>query len=213
MLKLWKLERKTGEATVAYPFAPLPVNKDMRGKPVHDAAACVACAACAVACPADAIWMSVDPDAETITWNINYGRCIFCGRCEESCPFEAIRLSQEFELAVTSKADLHDQAVYKIQECSVCGRPFAPRKEIDLARRVLDQVVGSAAAWQRDVLDVCPACRRRLDAQRAKASCDAANAAVLLEAIERDAAQAGGADAGAADAGAADGGTSAEGVR
>ena len=31
MLKLWKVNRRAGDATVKYPFAPLPTNKDMRG--------------------------------------------------------------------------------------------------------------------------------------------------------------------------------------
>ena len=35
MLKLWKVNAKAGDATVKYPFAPFPTNKDMRGKPVN----------------------------------------------------------------------------------------------------------------------------------------------------------------------------------
>ena len=35
MLKLWKVNAKAGDATVKYPFAPFPTNKDMRGKPEH----------------------------------------------------------------------------------------------------------------------------------------------------------------------------------
>ena len=37
MLKLWKVNAKAGDATVKYPFAPFPTNKDMRGKPEHNA--------------------------------------------------------------------------------------------------------------------------------------------------------------------------------
>lgn len=100
MLKLWKVNAKAGDATVKYPFAPFPTNKDMRGKPEHNAELCIACGACGVACPADAIRMDTDLAADTITWSIDYGRCIFCGRCEEACPMEAIKLTEEFELAV-----------------------------------------------------------------------------------------------------------------
>ena len=86
MLKLWKVNAKAGDTTYKYPFAPFPTNKDMRGKPEHDAELCIACGACGVACPADAIRMDTDLEADTITWSIDYGRCIFCGRCEEACP-------------------------------------------------------------------------------------------------------------------------------
>ena len=73
MLKLWKVNAKAGDATVKYPFAPFPTNKDMRGKPEHNAELCIACGACGVACPADAIRMDTDLAADTITWSIDYG--------------------------------------------------------------------------------------------------------------------------------------------
>lgn len=121
MLKLWKVNAKAGDATVKYPFAPFPTNKDMRGKPEHNAELCIACGACGVACPADAIRMDTDLAADTITWSIDYGRCIFCGRCEEACPMEAIKLTEEFELAVMSKDDLTSKSVYTLEHCSRCA--------------------------------------------------------------------------------------------
>lgn len=139
MLKLWKVNAKAGDATVKYPFAPFPTNKDMRGKPEHNAELCIACGACGVACPADAIRMDTDLAADTITWSIDYGRCIFCGRCEEACPMEAIKLTEEFELAVMSKDDLTSKSVYTLEHCSRCGKPFAPHKEIDYAKRLLQK--------------------------------------------------------------------------
>ena len=147
MLKLWKVNAKAGDATVKYPFAPFPTNKDMRGKPEHNAELCIACGPCGVACPADAIRMDTDLAADTITWSIDYGRCIFCGRCEEACPMEAIKLTEEFELAVMSKDDLTSKSVYTLEHCSRCGKPFAPHKEIDYAIRLLQKAVktGNAA--------------------------------------------------------------------
>ena len=145
MLKLWKVNAKAGDATVKYPFAPFPTNKDMRGKPEHNAELCIACGACGVACPADAIRMDTDLAADTITWSIDYGRCIFCGRCEEACPMEAIKLTEEFELAVMSKDDLTSKSVYTLEHCSRCGKPFAPHKEIDYAKRLLQKAGGMEA--------------------------------------------------------------------
>ena len=176
MLKLWKVNRRAGDATVKYPFAPLPTNKDMRGKPEHDELRCIACGACAVACPADAIRMDTNLADDTITWSIDYGRCIFCGRCEEQCPMEAIKLSQEFELAVMSKDDLEEKSVYEVQRCSVCGEPFAPRKEVEYTARLLAQFGDGEPAEAARVAGICPKCKRRLDGKRAEDAAVAANA-------------------------------------
>ena len=181
MLKLWKVNAKAGDATVKYPFAPFPTNKDMRGKPEHNAELCIACGACGVACPADAIRMDTDLAADTITWSIDYGRCIFCGRCEEACPMEAIKLTEEFELAVMSKDDLTSKSVYTLEHCSRCGKPFAPHKEIDYAKRLLQKAGGMEAVagrpYRRYVPGVQARARRparrlgRKDRQRARHGC------------------------------------------
>ena len=168
MLKLWKVNAKAGDATVKYPFAPFPTNKDMRGKPEHNAELCIACGACGVACPADAIRMDTDLAADTITWSIDYGRCIFCGRCEEACPMEAIKLTEEFELAVMSKDDLTSKSVYTLEHCSRCGKPFAPHKEIDYAKRLLQKAGGMEAEQAARTVGMCQECKRELDALRAK---------------------------------------------
>ena len=186
MFKLWKMARKAGDSTVQYPFAPLHTNKDMRGKPEHDQVRCIACGACAVACPANAIRMETDLDAQTITWSINYGRCIFCGRCEEQCPMEAIKLSEEFELAVMSKDDLMEKSVYEVQCCSVCGEPFAPRKEVEYAVRLLSQIDDREAEEAAREAGICPKCKRRLDGKRAEDMAVAANAKKMLDSISSE---------------------------
>ncbi|MDR3535819.1 MAG: formate hydrogenlyase complex iron-sulfur subunit [Acetobacteraceae bacterium] len=166
MFKLLKEVFRTGEATVKYPFAPLEVSKDFRGKPEHDAERCIACAACAVACPPNAIGIETDIEAATRAWVISYGRCIFCGRCEEVCPTGAIRLSTEFELAVTSKEDLTRRAVFKLAPCVSCGRPFAPAKEVAYVTALLAAAGGIEGDIERTRLLVatCPDCKRRHDA-------------------------------------------------
>lgn len=173
MFKTLKNILKTGDSTVKYPFAPLETTPDMRGKPEHDLEKCIACAACAVACPPNAIQMRSDVRAGTIEWSIDYGRCIFCGRCEEVCPLDAIRLGSEFELAVMSKDDLRETCTYKLQECEVCGKPFAPRKEIEYALELLahtDSIPGDEVEDAMRLARVCSACKRRADGVAAQAS-------------------------------------------
>lgn len=180
MFKLLKEVFRSGEATVGYPFAPLEVEKDFRGKPEHVAERCIACAACTNACPANALSMETDTATGTRTWSISYGRCIFCARCEEVCPTQAIKLSQDFELAVASKADLTVKAEFKLATCICCNQPFAPAKEIDYVASLVeanDVIVrgGGAAATpsshaeaerRRRMLSTCPSCKRVNDLEQ-----------------------------------------------
>ncbi|PKU22363.1 formate hydrogenlyase complex iron-sulfur subunit [Telmatospirillum siberiense] len=168
MLKLLREVFRTGEATHKYPFAPLEVAKDFRGKPEHNAVSCIACAACTIACPPNAISMETDVAAGTRTWSISYGRCIFCGRCEEACPTGAIALSPDFELAVARKEDLTKRAVFSLAACPSCGEPLAAAKEVAY---VLDILTRSAASPEeaeraRFLVSTCPACKRKHDVEQ-----------------------------------------------
>ncbi len=162
MLKLLREVLKVGEATHPYPFAPLPVAPGFRGRPQHAPEACIACAACAAACPSNALALTNDLVRGTRTWSLLYARCIFCGRCEEVCPTGAITLTQEFELAVMNKADLVAQADYRLAACRVCGRYFAPAKEIGYTLALLQQngLPGDQLEARRALLETCPECRR-----------------------------------------------------
>jgi hydrogenase-4 component H len=162
MLELLKEVFRTGEATVKYPFAPLEVSKDFRGRPEHTPESCIACGACTIACPANALLMETDVAAGTRTWSISYGRCIFCGRCEEVCPTRAIRLTPDFELAVMDKADLTRKAVFRLAACAGCGKPFAPAKEVAYVTALIEAAAPARAEaeHQRALVATCPACKR-----------------------------------------------------
>jgi hydrogenase-4 component H len=164
MLKLLRQVLKVGEATHSYPFAPISLSPGFRGKPQHDPAACIACAACAIACPSNALSIANDTDRGVRTWAICYGRCIFCGRCEEVCPTHAIALMPEFELAVMSKQDLIARAHFGLAACRRCGTYFAPAGEIAYVLALLKQAGLPADRIQerRELLETCPECRRRL---------------------------------------------------
>ena len=77
---------------------------------------CVGCELCAWACPADAIFVegADNTDEERFSpverygrvYQINYLRCIFCGLCIEACPTRALTMTNAFELADDSRANL-----------------------------------------------------------------------------------------------------------
>ncbi|MCK9899447.1 NADH-quinone oxidoreductase subunit I [Parafrankia colletiae] len=77
---------------------------------------CVGCELCAWACPADAIYVegADNTDEERYSpgerygsvYQINYLRCILCGLCIEACPTRALTMSNDYELADDSRADL-----------------------------------------------------------------------------------------------------------
>jgi NADH-quinone oxidoreductase chain I len=77
---------------------------------------CVGCELCAWACPADAIFVEGADNTETERYSpgerygrvyqINYLRCIFCGLCIEACPTRALTMTNDYELADDSRADL-----------------------------------------------------------------------------------------------------------
>ena len=77
---------------------------------------CVGCELCAWACPADAIYVegADNTDEERFSpgerygrvYQINYLRCILCGLCIEACSTRALTMTNEYELADSSRADL-----------------------------------------------------------------------------------------------------------
>src|SRR5882724_7483315 len=77
---------------------------------------CVGCELCAWACPADAIYVEGADNTEEerfspgerygAVYQINYLRCILCGLCIEACPTRALTMTNEYELADTSRQSL-----------------------------------------------------------------------------------------------------------
>jgi NADH-quinone oxidoreductase subunit I len=77
---------------------------------------CIGCELCAWACPADAIYVEGadnTPDHQMSpgerygkVYQINYLRCVFCGLCIEACPTRALTMTNEYELADSTRGKL-----------------------------------------------------------------------------------------------------------
>src|SRR3954468_13347641 len=77
---------------------------------------CVGCELCAWACPADAIYVEGADNTEEARYSpgerygriyqINYARCILCGLCIEACPTRALTMTNEYELADSTRENL-----------------------------------------------------------------------------------------------------------
>jgi NADH-quinone oxidoreductase subunit I len=126
--------------TEQYPFEKVPPKPRYHGRHQLNRhpdglEKCVGCELCAWACPADAIFVEAadnTPEAQYSpgerygrVYEINYLRCIFCGLCIEACPTRALTMTNDFELASQSRADMiytKDQLLVAPPE----GVPAAP---------------------------------------------------------------------------------------
>jgi NADH-quinone oxidoreductase subunit I len=102
--------------TVQYPEERTPLSPRFRGEHAlrrneQGEERCVACKLCESVCPAQAIFITIDPSSTaekrlTKVYDIDHAKCIFCGYCQEACPVEAIVLGPNFEFFAETRDGL-----------------------------------------------------------------------------------------------------------
>jgi len=95
-------------STVLYPFVPVDVRPDYRGRIEYYPEKCINCGMCQKVCSPQAITTveETTPDGKDIHFTFDLTSCTFCGTCEDFCEHGAIRLSQDFHMASEDVNDL-----------------------------------------------------------------------------------------------------------
>ncbi|MBF0161349.1 MAG: NADH-quinone oxidoreductase subunit NuoI [Magnetococcales bacterium] len=93
--------------TVQYPDERIPQSPRFRGEHAlrrdeKGEERCVACKLCEIVCPAQAIFIEIDPNSTaskrlTRVYDIDNAKCIYCGFCQEACPVDAIVMGPNVE--------------------------------------------------------------------------------------------------------------------
>ncbi|HAU37371.1 MAG TPA: 4Fe-4S ferredoxin [Phycisphaerales bacterium] len=119
--------------TSRYPFEPCEPPDGFRGKPEFQSDDCVGCGACAEVCPALAIAVTDDVDAQPPVRRLvqRADKCVFCGQCELNCiTTKGIRLTKKYDLATLDRAALTDSIEHELVLCEICGEVIGTRKHL-----------------------------------------------------------------------------------
>jgi hydrogenase-4 component H len=122
-----------GPYTTKFPFEPHEPPEGFRGKPEFHDDGCIGCAACAEVCPAIAIRVTDDTNAEPPMrrFELHLDKCVFCGQCELSCTTaEGIKLSRQWDLATFDRSSLRERIERELVLCEICGEVVGARKHL-----------------------------------------------------------------------------------
>jgi hydrogenase-4 component H len=122
-----------GPYTTKFPAEPHVPPDGFRGKPEFDEAGCIGCKACAEVCPAIAIKVVDDVNAEPPTrrLTLHYDKCIFCGQCELYCTTkEGIKLTKQYDLAGFDRSAFRESIEHELVICQSCGAIVGTRKHL-----------------------------------------------------------------------------------
>ncbi|MBF0424876.1 MAG: NADH-quinone oxidoreductase subunit NuoI [Magnetococcales bacterium] len=124
--------------TIEYPEQKTPLSPRFRGEHVlrrhtDGSERCVACKLCEAVCPAQAIYIEIDPTSTaaqrlTRVYDIDMAKCIYCGFCQEACPVDAIVMGPNFEFTEETRAAM----IYRKEKLLANGVRFGARIDENL---------------------------------------------------------------------------------
>ena len=132
--------------TTRYPFQPHTPPDGFRGQPKFQEDSCIGCKACAEVCPALAISVVDDLQADPpVRRLVQYSdKCIFCGQCELNCTTsDGIKLTKIYDMATLDRSSLVEPIEHELVLCEVCGVVVGTRKHL---RWVAEQLGAKAYA-------------------------------------------------------------------
>ena len=112
--------------------------------PLEDHQNCVLCSLCTRICQEvvgvnaiSKINRSTEPNV--LPFMVNFEACIACGSCVYICPTDAISLVDEGDKRIISWP--YQQKDFKMTNCKVCGRYYAPTKQLEYMSRKSGQPI------------------------------------------------------------------------
>jgi len=142
-----------GPATLRFP-EQAPVPPGLRGLVRMQPERCLACGMCAYVCVSAAV-----SGADRVTeyeWHYDPGKCTFCARCADRCPGRAIALEEAPPPSYRASGELAVTLRVPYPACPQCGKPAS-----NFTEEWLGQAFRQVGGETREVLRLCPACRRK----------------------------------------------------